>query len=146
MTESKFVYVTYIRTTAEKLWDALTNPQVTPKFWFGVHQDSDWKVGSAWRLIFADGRVADAGEVLEIDPPRRLVVKWRNEFKPELKAEGWSRCVFEIEQGTQVVKLSITHSIEREHAKFIEAVAGGWPKILSSLKTLLETGEVLPEV
>ena len=57
-----------------------------------MHQECDWKPGSSWRMVFEDGRVADAGEVLEIDPPRRLVLKWRNEFKPELAAEGYSRC------------------------------------------------------
>src|SRR5262249_9009363 len=87
-----FVYVTYIRTTPERLWSALTDPEFTKKSWYGMHQASEWKTGSPWRLVFADGRVADTGEILEIDPPRRVVIKWRNEFRPELKAEGHSRC------------------------------------------------------
>ncbi|HEY5237050.1 MAG TPA: SRPBCC family protein [Rhizomicrobium sp.] len=141
---SKFVYVTYIRTTQEKLWAALTTPETMRKYWFDMHQETDWKPGSPWKLMFPDGRVADAGEVLEFDPPNRLAVKWRNEFKPELKEEGYSRCIMELAQDGDVMKLTITHSIERENAKIIEAVSGGWPKVLSNLKTLLETGERLP--
>ena len=91
-------------------------------------------------MKFSDGRIADAGEVLEIDPPRRLVLKWRNEFRPELKAEGYARCVYDLEQDGGVMRLTITHSIEKEDAKLIEAVSGGWPRVLSSLKSLLETG------
>jgi uncharacterized protein YndB with AHSA1/START domain len=141
-TGSTFVYVTYIRTTAEKLWTALTDPQFTKQYWFGVTADSDWKIGSPWKLTFPDGRVADTGEILESDPPKRLVIKWRNEFRPELKAEGYSRCVMELEPADGIVKLTITHSIDQPKAKFIEAVSGGWPKILSNLKSLLETGTV----
>jgi len=141
---SQYLYVTYIRTTPQKLWDALTSPEFQRKYWFNMHQESSWKAGSPWKMMFSDGRVADAGEILEADPPRRLVIKWRNEFNPELKAEGWSRCVYEIEEDAGVVKLTITHAIEKEKAKLIEAVAGGWPKILSSLKTYLETGTPLP--
>jgi len=114
------------------------------KYWFDMHQETDWKPGSPWKLVFPDGRVADAGEVVEFDPPNRLAMKWRNEFKPELKEEGYSKCIMELAQDGEVMKLTITHSIEREGAKIIEAVSGGWPKVLSNLKTLLETGESLP--
>jgi len=141
---SQYVYVTYIRTTPQKLWDALTSAEFQKKYWFNMHQESQWKAGSPWKMVFSDGRVADAGEILESDPPRRLVIKWRNEFRPELKDEGWSRCVYDIEQDGETVKLMITHSIEKDNAKLIEAVSGGWPKILSSLKTYLETGTPLP--
>lgn len=142
---SKFVYVTYIRTTPEKLFDALTNPEFTRQYWFGITPESTWAVGAAWKLKFSDGRIADTGEVLEYDPPRRLVLKWRNEFMPELKAEGFSRCVMEIEPAGEMVKLTISHSMDKTGAVFIEKVSGGWPKILSSLKSLLETGKALPE-
>jgi len=141
---SQFVYVTYIRTTPEKLFEALTKPEFTRQYWYGVSSESEWRVGAEWKLRFSDGRIADAGEVLEYDPPKRLVLKWRNEFRPELKAEGFSRCVMEIETLGEMAKLTITHSIERDNAKFIEAVAGGWPQVLSSLKSLLETGKPLP--
>jgi uncharacterized protein YndB with AHSA1/START domain len=143
MTASSFVYVTFIRTSPEALWKALTEPEFTRLYWFGTHQESDWKPGAAWKLVFADGTVADAGEILEADPPRRLVLKWRNRFKPELEAEGDSRCTIEIEPDGDIAKLSIFHTIEREDSKLIHAVSGGWPRILSNLKTLLETGKVL---
>ncbi|HEX4303887.1 MAG TPA: SRPBCC family protein [Rhizomicrobium sp.] len=141
---SQYVYVTYIRTTPQKLWDALTTPEFQKQYWFNMPQESEWKVGASWKMLFEDGRVADAGEVLEIDPPRRLVLKWRNEFRPELKAEGYSRCVYDLEQDGDIMRLTVTHSIDKDGAKFIEAVSGGWPRILSSLKTLLEGGAPLP--
>ena len=140
---SKFVYVTYIRTTPEKLWEALVTPEFTKKYWLGVSQVSDWKVGSSWKLVFDDGRVADTGEVLEIDPPRKLVVSWQNEFRPELKEEGHSRATFDIATVGELVMLTVTHEIAKEGSKLIEAVSGGWPAILSSLKSLLETGKAL---
>jgi uncharacterized protein YndB with AHSA1/START domain len=140
---SKFVYVTYIQTTPEKLWEALIKPEFTKQYWVGVSQISDWKVGSSWKLEFSDGRVADTGEVLEIDPPRRLVVSWQNEFRLDLKEEGHSRATFDIERTGDLVKLTVTHEIDREGSKLIEAVSGGWPAILSGLKTLLETGKPL---
>lgn len=93
--------------------------------------------------MIPDGRVADSGEIIEIDAPRRLVLTWRNEFRPELHAEGYSRLSYVIEQQGDMVKLTVTHEIDRPESKFIEAVSSGWPAILSSLKSLLETGESL---
>jgi uncharacterized protein YndB with AHSA1/START domain len=143
MSESTFVYVTYIRTTPEKLWRALTEPEFTRQYWAGTWHDSQWKKGASWKLMIPDGRVGDAGDALEIDPPRRLVLSWRNEFKPELKAEGFSRATFELEQQDDMVKLTVVHEMDKPSSKFIEAVSGGWPMILASLKSLLETGESL---
>jgi uncharacterized protein YndB with AHSA1/START domain len=140
MDHDQFVYVTYIRTTPDKLWEALTSPEFTRKYWFGIWQDCTWTVGASWKLTFPDGRVADAGEVLEIDPPRRLVVKWRHELDPELHNEGFSRATFELEKLEDLVKLTVVHEIDRSESKLIRAVSGGWPMILSSLKSLLETG------
>jgi len=139
---STFVYVTFIRTTPEKLWSALTSAEFTRQYWFGVRHETDWKVGSSWQLVFPDGRIADTGEIVEVDPPRRLVLRWRNEFRPELKAEGYSRCTVELEPIDDAVKLTITHAMDRAGTKFIEAVSGGWPRILSNLKSLLETGQL----
>ena len=139
---STFVYVSFIRTTPEQLWNALTTPEFTKQYWFGMHCESEWKAGSSWRLMFQDGRVADSGEIVEAERPKRLVIKWRNEFRPELKAEGFSRCTIALEPTGQAVKLTITHEMERPGTKFIEAVSGGWPRIVSNLKSLLETGEV----
>jgi uncharacterized protein YndB with AHSA1/START domain/DNA-binding transcriptional ArsR family regulator len=141
-TNTSFVYVTFIRTTPETLWSALTRPDVTQQYWFGMHQQTDWKTGAAWRLVFPDGRIADTGELAEVHPPKRLVIKWRNEFKPELKSEGYSRCTIELEPMDGAVKLTVTHVMERAGSKLIGAVSGGWPRILSNLKSLLETGEV----
>lgn len=140
---SRFVYVTYIRTTPEKLWDALTKPEFTRSYWYDMWQDSDWKEGSSWKMMFADGRIADQGTILVSERPRRLVIEWRNEFKPDLKAEGSSRATYEIEQAGPAVKLTVIHEMPIADSKFIEAVSGGWPLILSGLKSLLETGEKL---
>jgi uncharacterized protein YndB with AHSA1/START domain len=136
------VYVTYIRTTPEKLWSALTGAEFQKQYWFGTHCESRWTAGSSWKLVYPDGRVADTGEIMEAEPPRRLVIRWRNEWNPELKAEGWSQCTIELEPSAGAVKLSITHSVERELSKFITAVSGGWPKVISNLKSLLETGSI----
>ena len=141
--KTRFVYVTYIRTTPERLWEALTKPEFTRAYWAGMCQESTWEAGAAWKLIFADGRVADAGEILAIEKPRRIVLKWRNEFRPELRGEGYSLCTIELEPLADSVKLTILHEIDTPGSKFIQAVSGGWPKILSSLKSMLETGEAL---
>jgi uncharacterized protein YndB with AHSA1/START domain len=112
------------------------------KYWFGMNFETDWKVGSPWKLMFTDGRIADIGEIVELDRPRRIVLKWRNQFRPELTAEGYARCSIELEPQDGAVKLTISHTIERADSKLIEAVSGGWPRILSNLKSLLETGEI----
>ncbi len=142
MARSTFVYVTYIRTTPEKLWAALTDPESMKQYWFGMHCESQWTTGSSWKIVSGDGQTFDAGEILEIDPPRRMVIHWQNEWKPELKAEGPSRCTIELEPVDSAVKLTITHEIDRLESKLITAVGGGWPLVLSNLKSLLETGEV----
>ena len=134
--------MTYIRTTPEKLWSALTDPEFHKQYWFGCHCESGWTPGSPWKLVYPDGRVADAGEIVEAVRPRRLVIRWRNEWKPELKAEGFSLCTMELEPGAGAVRLAITHTVEREPSKFITAVSGGWPKVISNLKSLLETGSI----
>jgi uncharacterized protein YndB with AHSA1/START domain len=102
-----------------------------------------WTKGSPWKLVASDGKVFDDGEIVESDPPRRLVIRWQHQNQPELKAEGASLCTMELEPTGNSVKLSITHSIEADPSKFIEAVSGGWPKILSNLKSLLETGAIV---
>jgi uncharacterized protein YndB with AHSA1/START domain len=151
MSKPTFVYVTYIRTTPEKLWAALTDPQTIRKFWFGIAVECDWRSGSPWSLKFEDGRTADTGEILESVPPKRLVIgNWQNQFKPELRSAGRSRCTIEIEVtdyypdfGAKAVKLTITHEADSEQgAPLIEAVSGGWPEIISNLKSLLETGDI----
>ncbi len=143
MARSTFVYVTYIRTTPEKLWSALTeDTEFMKQYWFGVHCESAWTPGSPWTMVGPSGQIFDAGEILEAEPPRRLVIRWQHQNKPELKAEGESRCTIEIERVGTAIKLSITHTIEREPSKLIDAVSGGWPKVISNLKSLLETGAI----
>jgi uncharacterized protein YndB with AHSA1/START domain len=93
--------------------------------------------------VTGDGRIPDAGEILEAEPPRRLVIRWQHQDKPELKAEGESLCTMELEPSGSAVKLSLTHTIEREPSKFIAAVSGAWPKIISNLKSVLETGSTV---
>ncbi|MBV8210826.1 MAG: SRPBCC family protein [Burkholderiaceae bacterium] len=141
MSKSTFVYTIYIRTSAERLWEALTTPQFAKQYWFGMHVQTDWKKGSPWQLLFSDGRVADTGEVVEAEPPRKLVLRWRNEWKPEFKAEGDSVCTMLLEPDNDAVKLTVTHEMQRDGSGLIQAVSGGWPQILSNLKSLLETGQ-----
>lgn len=145
MANSRFVYVTYIRTTPEKLWRALIEPEFTRRFWAETWQESEWKPGASWRLMIPDGRVGDSGEILEIEPHRRLVLTWRVEFMPELRAEGYSRLTYELEKQAESVKLTLIHEMEIPDSKVIEAVSDGWPSLLASLKSLLETGEPLAE-
>jgi len=140
MARSTFVYVSYIRTTPERLWSALTDPDFMKQYWFGMHCESEWTAGSSWKLVSSDGQVFDAGEIVEAEPPRRLVIRWQHLDRPELKAEGESLCTMELEPSGAAVRLSITHTIGREPSKLITAVSGGWPKVISNLKSLLETG------
>ncbi len=143
MAEARFVYVTYIRTTPAKLWRALMDPEFTRRYWVETWQDCAWQPGATWRLMIPDGRVADSGAVVELVPERKLVLTWQNEFKPELRADGPSRVTFELEPQGEAVKLTVTHESDTPGSKLIEAVSQGWPQVLSSLKSLLETGESL---
>ena len=140
MAGSSFVYVTYIRAPRQRVWDALTKPEFQKLYWFGGHQESDWKKGSSWKMFMPQHGLTDSGEILESDPSNRVVIRWCNEFRPHLREEGRSRCVMELAQEADLTKLTITHTIEKKNAQFIEAVSGGWPRILSSLKSYLETG------
>ena len=142
MAKSTFLYVTYIRTTPEALWSALTDADFMTQYWFGTRCESAWTPGSPWKMVQSDGSISDAGEIIEASAPWRLVIRWQHQGKPELKAEGESRCTMEIEQTGSAVKLTILHTIEREPSKLIAAVSNGWPKILSNLKSLLENGAI----
>lgn len=144
-TQSQFLYVTFIRTTPEKLWQALTQPEFTKQFFFETVQECDWKLGSSWKMVAPDGTVADSGEVLEIDPPKRLVLKWQHEYKAEAKAEPAGRMTYTLEPQADMVKLTVLHESPVPESKLIHGVSNGWPIILSSLKSFLETGESLEE-
>jgi uncharacterized protein YndB with AHSA1/START domain len=143
MAASTFVYVTYIRTTPEKLWHALTSTEFLKRCWLGTSIESDWKAGSPWRATSPDGTLFDSGEVLESIPQKRLAITWRNEWQPGFNAEGVSRCVYEIEPSGGSVKLTLTHSLERPDSPFIASVSGAWPMVMSNCKSLLETGEAV---
>jgi uncharacterized protein YndB with AHSA1/START domain len=133
--KSSFVYVIYIRTTPERLWSALTGQEFARQYWRGAYPDADWKMGGAWKLVYPDGRVCDVGEIVTFELSKRLGIRWRNEFKPKLKAEGWSLCTMEIEPVGEAVKLTVTHSMEREGSKFVDAVSGGWPQVFGHIES-----------
>ena len=142
MSEPKFVYVTYIATTPQALWQALTDGAFTRRYWFGTTVESDWAVGS--RVTFrSDGELHDSGEVLEYEPYRRLSYTWRVEFHEVFRHERPSRVTFELEPVGAEVKLTVTHDEFEPGSKVLGAVSNGWPVVLSSLKSLLETGHAL---
>ncbi|HEY3798988.1 MAG TPA: SRPBCC family protein [Caulobacteraceae bacterium] len=141
---SRFVYVTYIRAPIERVWAALTSPAENKLFWGGYWQDSTWEKGAAWKIVCPDGSIGDLGEVLAISPPRGFQVSWVQQMFPEMKAEGVSRVAVELTTGQGgVTRLSLLHEIDVEPSKLIEAVSTGWPMIMASLKSLLETGTAL---
>jgi len=143
MAESQFVYVTFIRTTPEKLWRALMEPEFTRQFWMGTTQECKWRPGTSWRIVKPDGKTADSGEVVEIEPYKRLVLKWKNHLSPEMTAEGYSRMTYELEPKGDSVKLTVTHDDFAPDSKVFASISNGWPLVLSSLKSYLESGRVL---
>jgi uncharacterized protein YndB with AHSA1/START domain len=140
----EFVYTTYIASSAEEVWEALTRGDFTRQYWFGRRIESDWTVGAP--VMFFDGDtdvVTDRGEVLECDPPRRLSYTFHVEFIEALEREAPSRVTFDLDPLGQVVKLTITHDEFEPGSPTFEGIRAGWPAILSSLKSLLETGAPL---
>ncbi|WP_076866451.1 SRPBCC family protein [Bradyrhizobium mercantei] len=140
MSKPDYVYITYIETTAEKLWHALTSSEFTERFWFGYRVSSDWKVGSPYKLA-KDGSRAVQGEVLIADPPNRLAYSW-DVVKEGVEREQISRVTFDIEPHGGVVKLTVTH--DQLGPKTLRDISGGWPMVIASLKSFLETGRELP--
>ena len=142
MSKPEFVYVTYIETTPEKLWEALTDGDFTERYWFGARLKSDWKVGSSFEMLRSDGTISDAGKIVEVDRPRRLAYTFVNvsdKYKNDLPALA----TFVIEPYGKLVKLTLTHQGFAEGSKFLEGVSKRWPAILSGLKSILETGHPL---
>jgi uncharacterized protein YndB with AHSA1/START domain/DNA-binding transcriptional ArsR family regulator len=137
--KDRFVYVIYIMSTPQKIWGALTDAALNRQFWFGMHQQSDFRVGSPWSIVGEDGKVWDKGSIVEADPPNKLVIAWTHQQRPELTAEGESRCTIVLDEAQGSTKLTLTHEIDVENSQFIQAVSNGWPAILSALKTLLES-------
>jgi uncharacterized protein YndB with AHSA1/START domain len=144
MAESRFLYLTYIRAPAQTVWDALTDPAQNRLFWSGYHQQSSWDVGGDFAIVSQDGQAWDTGKVLAFEPPKHFSVTWNHQHDPAMKAEGESTCSFDLEAlSDQLTKLTVTHSIPVVESKLIGAVSTGWPMIMSSLKSLLETGKAL---
>jgi uncharacterized protein YndB with AHSA1/START domain/DNA-binding transcriptional ArsR family regulator len=136
------VFEIYIKTTPERLWEAITDGEMRQKYTFGVGIDSGWTTGSSYESVHAaSGTRISEGENLEIDPPRRLVQSFNALWSDDVKAEGTSRVTWEIEPVGDSCRLTVTHDQLREGAN--GELYGGWPMILSGLKTLLETGELL---
>ncbi len=139
-----FVYVSYIATTPEKLWRALLDSELTKQYWF--HRNvSDWNVGSTWQHQDLDDatKVNIVGKVLEVVPPRRLVISWAFPTDAANDAKH-SRVTFEIEPILDAVRLTVTHDNLEPGSDMLRAISGGWPKVLSSLKSYLETGRGMP--
>ena len=136
------VFEIYIRTTPDRLWEAITDPAIRAKYHFGVSAQSDWKEGSAYQLVHpgSDGPLAE-GDNLVVDPPRKLVQSMNVLWSDEARAEATSRVTWEIEPLGDSCRLTVTHDQLRQDAP--EEIYGGWPMILSGLKTWLETGQQL---
>jgi DNA-binding transcriptional ArsR family regulator/uncharacterized protein YndB with AHSA1/START domain len=158
MDKPEFVYTTYIRTTPKQLWQALTEPTFTTRYWGGMALESDWQTGSVFTVTLADGtRIADPAQVVvEADPYRRLAYTWHtftpewarvngksDEFLAAVAAEPRSKVTFDIEELGEMVKLTVVHDGFEPGSVVLESVTQGWPLLLSSLKSLLETGETL---
>ena len=145
MTKPEFVYVTYINTTAERLWEALTDKRFTQEYWAGRAIESDWKVGSTvdFKKRNGDPDMAQL-QVLEVDKPHKLVLRWSVRVPAGTTAPPATKVTFTIEAATPTnVKLTVVHDVYEPGSSVDGRFASGWPPILSSLKTLLETGAPL---
>jgi uncharacterized protein YndB with AHSA1/START domain len=153
MNKPSFVYVTYIATTPQKVWQALIDPEVTRRYWvdpvgddLGHVNESDWTPGSRWEhQRLDDARTVDVvGKVIETTPPRRLVITWARPTEADDESKH-SRVTFDIEPyGDGLVRLTVTHEDLERDPKMLAGISGGWPIVLSNLKTFLETGNALP--
>lgn len=140
------IFEIYIRTTPQRLWEAITSGEMRRKYTFGVGIESEWRVGSTYRSVTGEETVSPGmeiaeGEVLEMEPPRRLVQSYRALWSDEVRQEGTSRVTWEIEPVGDSCRLTVVHDQLREGAN--DQLYGGWPMVLSGLKTLLETGDTL---
>jgi len=142
MSKPEFVYTTYIGTTPEKLWHALTDGDFTERYWFGNRVTSDWTVGSTYRFANQGSPMVE-GKVLASDPPRRLAYSW-DVVKPGAARERTSRVTFDLEPHGRVVKLTVTHDELDERGETMASISNGWPMVMASLKSFLETGRELP--
>ncbi len=136
MNKPELVYVTYIRSTPQKVWDAITQPEFTRQYWGGNANVSDWKTGSEWKHVSKANETWVTGEVVESNPYKRLVLSWAD---PD-DLNDVSRVTFEIEPLEDEVRLTVTHDDFKVGSEMAGKVSKGWPHVLSSLKSFLETG------
>ena len=142
MSKPEFVYVIYIASTPEKVFQALTDEKISEQYWVGNRVVSDWKIGAPFALKLKREGKDVTGKVLEFDPPRRLAYSFRAAHAG-MEAEPPSRVTFELEPQRDQVKLTVVHDKFEPDSKALESVSRGWPLVLSSLKSYLETGKVL---
>ena len=142
MPKPEFIYVTYIETTPEKLWQALTSSEFSRRYWFNTELQSDFKVGSPFALVM-NGTTTDVGEILEADPPRRLSYTFHHVLNETARKEPPTKVVFTLEPHGNLVKLTLTHENFAVGSELLDGVSKGWPAILAGLKSLLETGTAL---
>jgi uncharacterized protein YndB with AHSA1/START domain len=140
MEKPKYVYVSYINSSPEKVFEALTNPEFTQQYWGGHKIESDWKQGSPVKFIKRDGKINVQGEVVRYDPPRVLCYTWKDCDN----SDEDTFVTFEIEIAHGVTKLVTTHEGFPANSKLFPRISEGWPAVLSSLKTLLESGKPIP--
>jgi uncharacterized protein YndB with AHSA1/START domain len=140
----KHVFEIYIRTSPEKLWAALTDGELTTKYFFGTRARSSWKPGAELSYTDAKGTLMVDGKVVEVDPPRRLVQTWRAAYSPETAKERPSRVTWTIEPLGPLCKLTVLHDDFDGETATWKSTGAGWPLVVSGLKTLLETGEPMP--
>jgi len=138
---TEFVYTTYISSTPQKVWDAITTPEFTSQYW-GKNMISNWKQGSKWDMASIDGSntINITGEVVESRPPSRLVLSWASPENVGNRSE-YSRVTFEIEMMGGVVRLNVVHDQLKSGSEMAKGISGGWPLVLSGLKSFLETGK-----
>jgi uncharacterized protein YndB with AHSA1/START domain len=137
-----FVYVTYIAASPERVWEALTRPDVSERYWFGYRVQADGRAGGRMTAIDPAGRKVHDDPILESEPPRRLVYGWKPLYK-DLPDERPSRVTFVLEPFKGQTRLTVTHDDFDEGSKILPMTAKGWPAVLSSLKSFLETGKAL---
>src|SRR6202790_933503 len=142
MRKPEFVYVTYIETTPEKLSEALTSSEFSKRYWFNTEMKSDWKVGSPFALVM-NGTTTDDGEILQLDRPRRLSYTFHHVLSEAACNERPTKVTFNLEPHGKLVKLTLTHEDVEDGSVILDGISKGWPAILSSLKSLLESGAAL---
>ena len=142
MSKPEFVYTTYIKTTPERLWTALTDREFARRYWMDCILTSDWKVGSRMTME-KGGQLMNECTILESNPPKKLSFSWLSVFDPDMKKELPSQVTYLIEHLGEMVKFTVIHEGFAEGSKTLPGISSGWPMVLASLKSILETGQPL---